>query len=140
MLCENSFINQSHRASRFMPKRNTFVHCTQAQVLAAVSKRHQGKNKVLIFFYPHYIQEIDVYKKAQSCNKPTKLDAIISAECVLSMIHLLYMHVCFIQHTIIYVRQGCLVNNFSDFMNVWVKKKSKISFSLDGVSLQQDAS
>ena len=74
MLCENSFINQSHRASRFMPKRDMFVHCTQAQHAiadAAVSKRHQGKNKVLIFFYPHYIREIskDVYEKTQSAHK-----------------------------------------------------------------------
>ena len=47
----------------------------------AVTKCHQRLNKILIYFYPHFIEELSkvVFKKIVSCNTPMKLNAIIFA-------------------------------------------------------------
>ena len=51
-------------------------------------KRHQWLDKILIFFYPHYIGEISkvVFKKSLLCNTPVKLNAILFAQHTLAVI------------------------------------------------------
>ena len=48
----------------------------------AVMKHHHRMDKILIYFYPHFIEELSkvVFKKTVSCNMPTKLDAIMFAQ------------------------------------------------------------
>ena len=50
---------------------------------AAVTKlHHQQLYEIMIYFYPHFIEELSkvVFKKTVSCNTPTKLDTIMIAQ------------------------------------------------------------
>ena len=44
----------------------------------AVMQHHQKLDEILIYFYPHFIEELSkvVFKKTVSCNTPAKLDTI----------------------------------------------------------------
>ena len=61
---------------------NTSLLCVRTIGDVANWKRHQRLEKILIFFYSHYIREINkvVFKKALSCNMPVKLNAILFAQ------------------------------------------------------------
>ena len=46
------------------------------------NERPQRLDKILIYFYQHFIEELSkvVFKKTVSCNTPVKLDAIMFAQ------------------------------------------------------------